>query len=185
MAKRKHRFVMSLDVKSISDTAKWLKDYSNRLEHANRVFLSRCAEVGIRASRRALAHNAEFRNYITFEQQMTDIDGGSRMVIIAIGEDKIVKWRRYNDIVEAPVNGLLMEEFGSGNMARNPFNVEGVGQGSFPGQTHAFDDEWHWMDVDGNWHTSSGYEPSMPMYNASVTLHEQVVKIAREVFREL
>ena len=79
-----------------------------------------------------------------------------------------------------------MAEFGSGHLAEVLFDIAGVGQGTFPGQTHAFDDVWHWKewrdDHTGEWHHSKGFRPTHPMYQAEMDMIKEVVNIAKEVY---
>ena len=84
----------------------------------------------------------------------------------------------------AEVNVLAMAEFGSGKLAKVLFDIGGVGRGTFPGQTHAFDDEgWSWKEIGTDrWHHSVGVEPTHPMYNAYIHMLEQIDAIAQEVF---
>jgi hypothetical protein len=85
-----------------------------------------------------------------------------------------------------------MAEFGSGweaSDASGQPNAEaarrlGMGQGSFPGQTHAFDkDGWWYKDLDGEWHNTTGITPSMPMWNALIAMENDIVNVARQVYQ--
>lgn len=97
---------------------------------------------------------------------------------------KIVsEWQTLDGVKSAEVSPCLMIEFGSGLKAENPASVPGVGTGTFPGQTHAEQGTWSYMDLDGNWHTSSGVTPRMPIYYAGKELREKVLAIARDVFK--
>lgn len=92
-------------------------------------------------------------------------------------------WKTKEGLKSAEVSPLLMAEFGSGQYAQNPNNIVGVGQGTFPGQKHAFDEEgWYWVGLDDKLYHSYGIDPSMPMYEASQALFETAVRVAREVF---
>ena len=76
-----------------------------------------------------------------------------------------------------------MIEFGSGFKANNPKDIPGVGQGTFPNQTHAFDKEgWYWVDLDGKLNHSYGISPEMPMYKASLEVIKEVRTVVKEVF---
>ena len=76
-----------------------------------------------------------------------------------------------------------MTEFGSGWGAENPMKIPGVGQGTFPGQTHAFDKEgWYWLDENDNLNYSRGITAKMPMYKASIRIQEIAIKKAKEIF---
>jgi hypothetical protein len=62
--------------------------------------------------------------------------------------------------------------------------VPGVGQGTFPDQTHAFDKEgWYWMDENDEWHYSRGITAKMPMYKASQEIQTIAKRKAKEVFK--
>ena len=64
---------------------------------------------------------------------------------------------------------------------------EGVGQGTFPGQTHAFEDSWWYKEWDengkGEWKRGRGVTPTHPMYHAKMKMYEQIYNVARKVFR--
>ena len=77
------------------------------------------------------------------------------------------------------------------SMKTNPYKdgckaimkVEGVGQGTFPNQTHAFDTEgWYWIDLEGNLNHSYGITAKMPMYKASQKIITDCSRIAKEIF---
>ena len=67
--------------------------------------------------------------------------------------------------------------------AENPANIPGVGTGTFPGGKHGSEPGWYYMDLEGNWHYSTGVSPKMPMYYTGKELSEKVVAIAKEVFK--
>lgn len=97
---------------------------------------------------------------------------------------KIVsEWQTREGVKRAEVSPMLMLEFGSGLPVQNPANIPGVGTGTFPGGTHGNEPGWWYMDLEGEWHYSSGTAPKMPMYFAGKELREKVEAIAREVFR--
>ena len=87
----------------------------------------------------------------------------------------------------AVLSPILLAEFGSASYAEVLFDVEGVGQGTFPGQTHAFEDSWWYKEWDengkGEWKRGFGVTPTHPMYHAEMKMYEQVYNIARKVFR--
>ena len=79
-------------------------------------------------------------------------------------------------------------EFGAGihyNSTANP-NADkfGFGVGTFPGQVHAFEDGWYyWNEEAQEWQYTHGVKATMPMYNADIEIIQNVVKTAKEVFR--
>ena len=83
---------------------------------------------------------------------------------------------------------ILFIEFGAGiywNMGGDSHPKEkefGYGVGTYPGQTHAFDDEgwWYW---DGTKRIHSfGTQAAMPIHNTYLEMANRVIDIAREVF---
>ena len=95
---------------------------------------------------------------------------------------KIVsKWQNQDGVQSKEIFPALMLEFGAGLPAQNPANIPGVGTGTYG--THGNEPGWWYMDLQGEWHYSTGVSSKMPMYNAGKELKEKVVKIAREVFK--
>ena len=99
-------------------------------------------------------------------------------------------------ILQAGSVAILFLEFGAGiHGGGHPLAGEfGMGPGTYPGQTHAFDPGGWWFptddanlavrtDKDGQmWGHSYGNPPYMPMYNTAQDLRREVEQIAREVF---
>lgn len=84
---------------------------------------------------------------------------------------------------------ILFIEFGAGihynnSKVKNEKAAElGYGVGSYPGQTHAFNDKgWWYTDEAGNSIHSYGTEATMPVHKAYKAMVEQVIDIAKEVF---
>ena len=173
---------IELSKKSIEKAIEELDAFQNDLIQKCKAVVERLAEVGIETAEQ---NSPTFGRYITFTQQIeTETKTGVRAVVLAIDKQKITKqWLRYGEVVEATISPILMEEFGSGFEAVNPHGVQGVGQGSFPGQTHAFDEGgWWYMDTEGSWHHTEGQKPGMPMYAAKVRMSIAIARIVREVF---
>ena len=148
--------------------------------------LQRLADKGIVAAAMSVGNMG---NYITFTKQNDPYS-----VTIVAKETSLIlsEWIRYGITVHAELSPLLMSEFGAGRHAiiwegltehtnTLPDGTE-IGRGSFPGQTHAFEDSWRYMDVSGNWHTASGIKPTRPLHNAVIEIITQVEATAREVF---
>ena len=86
-----------------------------------------------------------------------------------------------------PFYTLLAVEFGAGivyNSAENPKAPElGFGVGTYPGQIHAFEDGWYYLDdKTETWRYTHGIKATIPMYNAEQQIIPQYVPIAREAF---
>jgi len=148
--------------------------------------LRKLADKGIAAAAMSVGGMGQ---YITFSK-----DNGIDGVTIVAQETSIITaiWLRYGKYAYAEVSPLLMSEFGAG---RHAVIWEGltehtdtlsdgtkIGRGSFPNQTHAFEDSWYYMDLSGNWQVATGVKPTRPMHNAVIEIITQVEATAREVF---
>ena len=170
---------MTLNTKSIKKAISELKKYELSLAQKNELFVNKLLDLGITAAQQNVGKMGE---HITFTKE---VDGTINCVGVMIGKDaqKIIsRWYYYEDIVGAEISPILFEEFGTGMYASVLFPVDGVGQGTFPGQTHAFEGIWHWRDEDGKWHSSNGFKPSHPMYEADMAMISQIQAVAKEVF---
>ena len=172
---------MSLSQKSIQNAIKELNQYKSDVLRKTQEYVSRLSELGIQTSKNNVGN---FGRYITFAKELEPNKYGCKAIVLATQTGTIVsRWQTKDGIKSADVSPLLMAEFGSGHRAENPMNVPGVGQGTFPDQTHAFDEDgWYWRDLDGELHHSKGVTPSMPMYKAFVEMELSAIRIAREVF---
>lgn len=179
MAKRV--FKTDLSIKGIDNLISELENYANvTLPNKTNEFISKLADRGITFARLHTGIMDDLGNVsaavsLTKEVEPT-VDGCKALVIMADDFKIIQEWLRYGEIVQEEVSPSLMYEFGSGNYA-----IEGH-QGTFPGQTHAFDPVWRWQDVDGTWHSSSGIRPSQPMFHAAQEMYKVAVEVAKEVF---
>ena len=154
---------------SIQSVIKKLQEYEDSLDVKMERFISRLADIGVQT---AYMNTGQYNGYIMFRKKVTGDANGVRAVIIGSDITKIVRdWK-----------------------AINPHGVKGVGQGTFPGQTHAFDKQgWFWEDNNEEGaigerkgyylHHSYGESPSLPMHHACVEMIADVHRIAREVFR--
>lgn len=173
------RLDISLNQKDVSRAIGELKKYRDSLQTKNEIFVNRLLDLGIKVAEK---HTGKYTGYISFEKE---VSGKGRYVVgILKGIDTkpFISWWYYKGgkkVVE--VSGLLMSEFGSGWLSEVLFDVPGVGQGTFPGQTHATDKQWYWTDDKGI-HVSRGEVPTHPMYSAEMQMINQIYSIAREVF---
>lgn len=178
------KLAISLNTKSIESAIKELEKYKSSIQIKNKLFVERLLDVGITIAQQNVGN---FGKHITFSKE---VKGSTHAIgfLIATDEPITVEWivSEDGDTKTAEVSPLLMAEFGSGKLAEVLFKISGVGRGTFPGQTHAFEDTWSFKkkDKSGNdrWFTSSGVAPTHPMYFADMEMIEQIDKIAREVF---
>lgn len=172
----------AFSVSSIEALQKELIAYRDSLDYKMEQIVSRLAEKGIEVAKDNVGN---FGHHITFTYKIEQNSKGIKAIMIAKDSSRIIStWKSYGEIKTAEVSPILMAEFGSGAKAENPKDVAGVGQGTFPNQTHAFDAEgWYWMDENDEWHHSDGYTPTHPMIRAYEEMEKQIIKVAKEVFR--
>lgn len=172
---------MALSDKSIKNAVNSLEKYKQSILKRCEQLVSELADDGIAI---AETNVGNFGRYITFTKQIEPESNGCTAIVLATETGQIKsQWLTSDGIKSADVSPLLMAEFGSGWRAQNPLNVPNVGQGTFPGQTHAFDKEgWYWRDLNGDLHHSYGITPTMPIYKAYVNTEQNILRKAREVF---
>lgn len=165
----------TIEVNSFEQALKEYNEYIKSLNRKLKVFTERLANRGILIAESEVAEG--YIGHIRFSTSITDTSNGYKAVMLATDLSPIVaRWQTKEGIKEADVSALLMSEFGSGQYA-----VEGH-RGTFPGQTHAFQNSWSYMDLNGNWHTTKGIRPTQPMFKAAKRMTDDIVEIAREVF---
>ena len=89
--------------------------------------------------------------------------------------------------IEMTGNDALFVEFGAG-IYFNPSNPphaskHGMGVGTYPGQTHAFDNGWWYYGPNGESVYTHGTEGTYPMYHASENIQNNAIKKALQIFR--
>lgn len=172
-----------LSVNEIQYAIKEVKTYQNSLNRKCEELCRRLTAEGI-AIAQAHIGNSGFGKYIHLGSEISPQQAGCKAIFYMEDSSKIVsRWQTLEGVKSAEVSPSLMLEFGAGLKAENPANIPGVGTGTFPGGTHGNEPGWYYMDLDGEWHYSTGVSPKMPMYYAGKELREKVVAIAREVFR--
>lgn len=173
--------INKLSESEINKVIKQLTKYKNNLERKTRTFVSKLAEKGIevaRANGSFADEDGVYSDMIVFKKTLEGSGSEHTAIILATSSPMEVIW----DSGSAEINPLLMAEFGSGWNAMNPLGVIGVGQGTHPTQTHAFDPKgWYWR-VNGELHHSVGVVPNQPMYKAILEMHTEVNNVIREVW---
>lgn len=115
--------------------------------------------------------------YVSFETDVQDTKYNYKVRGVMYGFNSsinIVTWIGKGEIQrEAEVNSILMAEFGSGQYA-SPASM----RGTFPHQTHAFQNVWYWKSLDGKWEHSSGVKPQRPMRMAYLNMMKDYEQIA-------
>ena len=184
----KKTLYMSLSTSGdIDKVIQYLEDYQKTIMDKANELVNRLLEVGIDTAYR---NTGEYAGFITFNKVVKSTEDGCEGILIGTdGQRFIRQWKYKGGIKSVEISPLLMAEFGSGWLAHvmstddYRSNELGVGQGTFPGQTHAFDKEgWFWETPDGKKHHSYGEKPTYPMYSAMLAMIYEVDKIAKEVF---
>lgn len=168
----------NLSSKGIQSIIDQLQDYKRDLHCKAEVFCKKLAEEGLSVALENVGESPLGKT-ITLRIQMESRADGCKAMLVAAGQTKS------NDY--GTISTLCLVEFGSGirlNPVDNPKAGEfGMGVGTFPGQIHAFDpDGWYYWGEDEKWHHTYGTKATMPMYNASLAIRQQVAAIAKEVF---
>ncbi len=171
-----------LSVKEVQNAIKEIREYQNDLNRKCEELCRRLCAEGIQIAQAHIGSSG-FGKYIHLGSEITPEQAGCRAVFYMEDSQKIVsQWQTLEGVKSATVSPSLMLEFGAGLKAENKSNTPGVGTGTFPGGTHGNEPGWYYMDLNGEWHYSSGTAPKMPMYFAGKELRDKVVAIAREVF---
>ena len=181
---------LTFSQESIDNAVKQIEAYRDSIEKKNAEFISKLADLGISVGYTSLTH---FRSHITFRKKMNvQKTGRATGRMIGRSNQVLVQWQYPNasGYEEAYISPILMAEFGSGPKASdasgkpnaNVAKKLGYGRGTFPRQQHANQPSWSYMDMDGEWQTSSGVEPSMPMWKAAREMRMEIARVARQVF---
>ena len=171
-------FKGDLSTEGIQSIIDQLNQYAHvDLPHLADVFVRKLAEVGITVAEYSVF--SVFRPYIEFRYDTKGLGVGE-----LVGSDNALIHRVWytkggNVKGEADISPLLMSEYGAGPYADSDH------RGTFPGQTHAFQNEWYWYDATGTKHSSAqDYTmiSTQPMYKALVEMMEKAETVAKEVF---
>lgn len=171
------------DAKSLKQAQKQLRKYNQEIYKKCDTFVKKLMDVGIVVGKR---HCGEYKSQIEFRKRYEKTKYGFTGTVVIRGDPVQRTWRYKGELKTVEINALLMAEFGSGFQAEVLVqNVGGqVGQGTFPGQKHAFDEGgWTWTDENNITHHSTGETPTHPAYNAWVEMKQQINSIALQVFR--
>lgn len=157
------------DPASIQRAAQEIRNYSKWVQNKTEELAKRLSEYGLR------------RVQVGYAAALYDVDKTQRDVTLTVEE----RGNGQYAIVAYGFDVLLLE-FGSGVKygSGHPLDGEfGMGQGTFPGQTHVPNPGYWWYKgEDGKSYFSVGNAPSMVMYLTGMELRNELIRIAREVF---
>lgn len=169
---------MRLCESDIRKAIKEVDEYWKKLQTKTKIFCGRLADLGMTTASAKIGE-APLGKYVHLNVKYENRASSCKAVLFATGD---VLNTEYGQVMP-----LMMIEFGAGvhyNPVANPKAGQfGMGVGTFPNQTHAFQDGgWYYMDAYGEWHHSYGVKATMPMYNADIEMILNLRKIAKEVF---
>ena len=172
-----------LSVKGIESVKKKLIQYRDvELPRKCKEFIEMLLQSGVSVSR-AKIDESPLGKYVTITTDVSADKTGCKGILLAKGAVK------EQDGYE-PFSILLAIEFGAGvhfNQTPNPLigSEFPYGVGTFPGQTHAYEDMWwYWDENMQEWKPTHGVKATMPMYSADMEIIQNVVKEAKDVFGE-
>ena len=173
-------FKSDLSVKGIEALKSQLLQYKDSLSIKCEKLVSRLLQSGVAVSQTKISESP-LGKYVTVTTNISADKIGCKGILLAKGAVK--EQEGY-----APFSVLLAIEFGAGihfNPTPNPLisSEFPYGVGTFPGQTHAYQDMWwYWDENTQEWKPTHGVKATMPMYNADMEIIQNVVKFAKEVF---
>ena len=173
-------FKSDLSVNGIESLKRQLFQYKDNLHIKCEKLVSRLLKSGVEVSQTKISESP-LGKYVTVTTNISADKMGCKGILLAKGA---VKEQEGYD----PFSILLAIEFGAGvhyNTTQNPLisSEFPYGVGTFPGQTHAYQDMWfYWDENTKEWKPTHGVKATMPMYSADMEIIQNVVKYAKEVF---
>lgn len=173
-------FKSDLSVNGIEALKRQLLQYKDNLPIKCEKLVSRLLQSGVAVSQSKISESP-LGKYVTVTTNISADKMGCKGILLAKGAVK-------EQDGYAPFSILLAIEFGAGvhfNPTPNPIisSEFPYGVGTFPGQTHAYQDTWfYWDESTQEWKPTHGVKATMPMYNADMEIIQNVVKFAKEVF---
>ena len=173
-------FKSELSVKGIEALKSQLLQYKDSLSIKCEKLVSRLLQSGVAVSQSKISESP-LGKYVTVTTNISADKMGCKGILLAKGAVK--EQEGYE-----PFSILLAIEFGAGiyfNPEPNPLisSEFPYGVGTFPGQTHAYEDMWwYWDENTQEWKPTHGVKATMPMYSADMEIIQNVVKYAKEVF---
>ena len=173
-------FKADLSVNDIEALKSQLLQYKDSLSIKCETLVSRLLQSGVEVSQSKISESP-LGKYVTVTTNISADKMGCKGILLAKGAVK--EQEGYE-----PFSILLAIEFGAGihfNPTPNPLisSEFPYGVGTFPGQTHAYQDMWfYWDENTQEWKPTHGVKATMPMYSAYTDIRDNIVKFAKEVF---
>ena len=162
------RISIELSEKSIAKAIAEIEAYKTEIQRKVSLFVERLADAGLEVAKNTISA-------ISDEEK-----GNTKVEVVPVSPNSVK--------IVMDGDKFLFVEFGAGiafSSPQNPLASEfGMGLGTYPGQTHAYQEEgWWYTDPETKESKHSrGNAPYMPMYKADAEILRQVNAIAKEVF---
>lgn len=171
---------MTLSNQSINKAIESLRAYKADVNAATLASVRELLRIGWQAANEGLG---PYDGQVTFTDQIaisgSEID--ARLVGTGIPQERT--WKSGDGWKTVFIDPLLMAEFGSGWEASPGASMYGFGQGTFPGQIHAFDpDGWYWVGEDNELNHSTGEAPTYPLEKAWATMYANAQSVMTGAF---
>ena len=166
-------FKADLSVNGIEALKSQLLQYKDSLSIKCEKLVSRLLQSGVEVSKSKISESP-LGKYVTVTTNISSDKMGCKGILLAKGAVK-------EQDGYAPFSILLAIEFGAGvhfNPTPNPIisSEFPYGVGTFPGQTHAYQDMWcYWDENTQEWKPTHGVKATMPMYSADMEIIQNVV----------
>lgn len=173
-------FKSDLSVKGMESLKSQLLQYKDSLPIKCEKLVYRLLQSGVAVSQTKISESP-LGKYVAVTTNISADKMGCKGILLAKGAVK--EQEGY-----APFSILLAIEFGAGihfNPTPNPLisSEFPYGVGTFPGQVHAYQDLWFYLDENTQeWKPTNGVKATMPMYSADMEIIQNIEKIAKEVF---
>ena len=158
-----------MNTKSINDAIKELQRLESDFVRKLDIFVRVLANDGVSVARTWISAGAGTERNAT--------------VSYNVGSDGDIKFAQ----IHMSGEDALFIEFGAGyfyNPEDPPHAADyGMGVGTYPGQTHAFNNGWWYYDDAGYATYTHGTEGTYPMYHAAETIRNSAIKTALQIFR--
>lgn len=163
--------MITFKLNGANDVQKWLDDIAKKIPQEVELFLNNLMRVGIPVVDNNYKKSRGGDDYTMQHSSWVEVvNNGDRIVakLIVEGED------------------LAFVEFGAGiffHTTGHPLENEfGMGVGTYPNQTHAYDNFWWYKGEDGKSHFSKGIGAQMPVFKAGEEIANKFEEVARETF---
>lgn len=161
----------------------YMENLKKELPKQCQLLCEELADLGIKTALISTVGNG-LADYVVFAKEIKS-QKPDETIVVMYGKDVGEVFGEGVDA--AQISPILMLEYGSGSNGVGWRIVDDllVGQGTFPGQTHAYDPNgwWYKSTRDEQWHHSYGVHPQYPMQHAYDLMQTQVDSAIRRIFK--